>query len=364
LKTHDTYWPVKRVNYETDNDGNVVSDIVQAVPGIDDHVLVTQNNPHGDFHTPNGHAYTTYMLNRMYGEYLSGNSSTLAFRRLVQPSNSLPFPDFLNSDIAYNQALSRMFDSLRGQVDLSIAIAEAGQTVKMFKAVTKAVSYIRSFSPKNWGNKWLEYQYGWKPLLSDIYQSASQIRSSSNSWMRIQGTGSDRDEISSDVYSPESWPWSGGMTRKSKFNRSTRARFNCTFHLEDTTLQRLGNWTSLNPVSIAWELTPYSFVVDWFYDVGGYLRNLETAMLHNSSFHSGYLTIGQAVQGSGTESGAGYNGPYYYKIDLAGSYTARKFERTILQSMPFPRAPSFKAALGSQRLLSAASLLSQFLGRK
>jgi hypothetical protein len=141
----------------------------------------------------------------------------------------------------------------------------------------------------------------------------------------------------------------------------------CQFHLcfvPPSNTFNVSRWGSLNPLSIAWELTTLSFVVDWLYDVGGYLRSLETAMLYNSNFHSGYYTQLWAHQGSW--NGKAYtrvysSGTYYAEMQGVSSWKYTRFSRNVLGSYPLPRAPAFKIDLGSERLLSAAALLAQHL---
>ena len=126
----------------------------------------------------------------------------------------------------------------------------------------------------------------------------------------------------------------------------------------------MARWTSLNPVSIAWELTPYSFVVDWFYDLGGYLRNLETGLLYNTRFKSGYkselyLWESDEIAPMGGTHAVGDNS---WRIQACKQRTRRvQFYRTKLTSYPLPHLPRLDAKLGSSRLLSAASLLTQKL---
>lgn len=125
-------------------------------------------------------------------------------------------------------------------------------------------------------------------------------------------------------------------------------------------------FTSLNPVSIAWELLPYSFVVDWFFNVGNYVRNLETALLYGGDFVDGYMTKVSYAQmkmvpkrysypkGSGT-------GLVSCTFDAKSEAYLVNFNRSILTSSPTPEVPSFRADLGSARLLNAAALLAVLL---
>jgi hypothetical protein len=123
-------------------------------------------------------------------------------------------------------------------------------------------------------------------------------------------------------------------------------------------------------VSLGWELIPYSFVVDWFIDVGSYLRNLETALLFGTIFKSGFVSELYAVDlvddylPSFLINTKQTDTATWWLLTKATSRRRyREFYRTKLTSYPFPRKPTFKVDLGSQRLLSAASLLRQILSK-
>jgi hypothetical protein len=148
-------------------------------------------------------------------------------------------------------------------------------------------------------------------------------------------------------------------------DREGQGKQSCTFSVSYYPKEfELARWTSLNPLSIAWELIPYSFVIDWFYDAGTYLRNLESALLYNNVFNGGYVSELYAYDG--TERTQKY---FTYKVGIYTRYytnTARRsrkrnFVRTKLLSYPLPRAPSISTDLSSARLLSAAALLRQLL---
>jgi hypothetical protein len=121
----------------------------------------------------------------------------------------------------------------------------------------------------------------------------------------------------------------------------------------------LSRWSSLNPVSFAWEVIPYSFVVDWFYDVSSYLRNLETCLLYNSRFISGYKSELFVHRSKGVASYKGNQGGEVHEIAAVSYGRTVQFQRSVLSSYPRPHAPTFKVQLGWERLLSAAALTTQ-----
>lgn len=271
------------------------------------------------------------------------------------------------SAIAYNRALGKLYDRLRGELDLSIDLLEARQARSMMERglrdlyrMTETVRRMRRSPFRTASNLWLEWTYGWRPLASSIYNSVELFsKGAKTGFIRVKVNGTDMDRRS------PSWNATGDSTIPAKTveTSSKRCMFDCRFGIDDSVLNNLGSLSSLNPVSIAWELVPYSVVFDWFIDIGSYLRNLESSLLYRSAFIAGFYTESYKVEGttivSGSYNASGLNRSW----DLRGSYRYTGKRRSVLTSSPLPRPPSFKVDLGMNRLLSAASLLQQQLGR-
>lgn len=274
-------------------------------------------------------------------------------------------PSFDSLDATLSaDALSKLNDKTRGDLDISVDLAEAHKTAKMLNFTQKVVDYTKMFTRKfallkPAANAWLEYTYGVKPLLRTLYGAADE-----NLRVVINKTQSFTARASG-VFVPTSIPintiW-GVITFpvvSSNLKRSWTYGVNIATDQFD-----LARWSSLNPASIAWELQPYSFVVDWFFNVGGYLRNMETYLLYNNKFRSGYrtiLTTGDLNFEKRTTSLPNYK---YVNDHNYGYARLVIIQRSVLNSYPVPSLPSLRARLGSSRLLSAASLLAQMLGRR
>jgi len=261
----------------------------------------------------------------------------------------------------YNRALENLIEKMRGGLDLSIDLAEAGKTVKMLKIKDQVVSYTKTFlgrlgPVKAASNAWLAYTYGVRPLIQSLYGVADEnIRVVINKTANFSGRASmkvvPKTVTLSTMFGPVTYPIVGGYVKHS-----------VTLGVDVRTDQfDLARWSSLNPASIAWELMPFSFVVDWFYNVGGYLRSMETALLYGSKFRSGYrtnLSVG-ATTGliidklvSQAETHTSIHKCTVDHVDI---------QRSVLNQFPAPSIPSLKAELGSSRLISASALLAQLL---
>lgn len=264
-------------------------------------------------------------------------------------------------DDSYNQALSKLYEQMRGSLDLSVALGEHSATLKMFKAASKLSRYILQLHPKHWAKHWLEYKYGWSPLVSDLYATVQEFSRVVPTLLTLKSKATIRDsgefkvsQSSTDYHTAATWEASG------------RTRFGVVWEPSTSTLSTLARLSSLNPASIAWELTPFSFVFDWFVDVGSYIRDLESSIVLAGGFRSGFVTtttkttIFTKITGLGQISSVrSTNG------QSNGCYTVKTMNRKVLLNLPRPDIPRFKPRLGPSRLITSAALLKTlFLSEK
>jgi len=173
-------------------------------------------------------------------------------------------------------------------------VAEAHKTIEMVaghaETVAKQVLNFRRHSPKAWKqvkrvqtgglprhrwheipNDWLELQYGWLPLMSDInggLQHLQKRKRFSLPLVHVSGRSED-----SDIFN---------TTHSSRIGTTIQADWKCkfrvhcflTYGLSSPVLAELSSLGLINPLEIVWEVTRYSFVVDWFLPVGDWLSSL------------------------------------------------------------------------------------------
>lgn len=280
----------------------------------------------------------------------------------------------------YNDALEKLYDKMHDKrTDVSVGVGESAQTKRM---VTKAVqsagkvilaartvvrSVKRGDAIQDLSKAWLAYQYGWKPLLSDIWELAhfstrhfDEFTFVGSSYQKMSLSGSGPVD-STRYFITEAFGGKG----------VARCRYSVTARVNDPEAFNLGRITSMNPVGIAWELMPWSFVVDWVYDIGGYLALQEAAMAAGLSFVRGHRTITYSFDSWRTVVGAGIYGagtpvnPQRLQMaDLSSRRRRASKSRTKLLSFPRPLKPTLKVNLGAYRILSAGALLATTLGRK
>lgn len=337
----------------------------------------------GDFRSPNRYAYEKTTGNGLRGRcyrfdkrnpdkvdptYVGAIERTGGFNSpLSQPARI--GRSVLQYDRAFSNALSKLNENVRGNLDLSIDFFQGRQMIKSAERVyhfTKTfrdsvASAKRRGAIKEVASLYLEWTYGIKPSLDDLLQFYHQIfrkASSDQGLFHFRGRGgySDRAEFSQmlNVFQPDD-----NILATYTSDISVRCQLDIYLSPAKSRLQTLSEYTSLNPIGWLYELTPYSFVLDWFIDLGGYMRNMETALINASRFVSGCCTYSYLERTSLLSNVLTW-GDFRF-TDATGDHQYRLYSRKALDSYPYVQSPVFNPRIGSKRILNAAALLSQII---
>lgn len=304
--------------------------------------------------------------------------------------NPTPSTDLLaqaNLDLR-NRAVIRALAKLKEQdVNYAQAFAEWGQTSRLVASSATRIAgmyhYLREGNLRkaadalgvNWSRKKnssilergmtkkntaaladgvLELNYGWKPLLSDCYGSVKDFADQNNLSptrfrVTVRATASEKTDTGIQIL--RSGDWEGKC--RLEMTRSSRVRLD--YYMVNPVLAA---WTSAgltNPLTLAWELTPWSFVADWFYPLGGMLNSLDAA--------NGYSFLGGSCTDRNVGLGSVYRTDVWSATSIKGSWCEGKYDsrkvvtRIVYASSPLPRFPGFKNPFSTTHVVNALALL-------
>lgn len=212
----------------------------------------------------------------------------------------------------------------------------------------------------------LEVQYGWRPLLSEIDNAMSDLAekfAKQGEHIYIRGGATREGSVSN---------WSGPFTTTSRkqfagkpVNR-VQAGVIAYAQIVDANARTRSGMGVVNPLEIAWELLPFSFVADWFAPIGSWLSSLDA--LSGLSFVKGSRSALWTVQWSGHMSGYITTGtPIRFKGEQK-TYKKVVFTRTVLTSFPSTfsmfHIKGLRQALGTEHSINAIALLHQVMKGK
>lgn len=213
---------------------------------------------------------------------------------------------------------------------------------------------------------WLELQYGWLPLLEDCYGAAEMIAAQRLREVRNRAQKSKKMW----VWSEPSQSFAKGITLGNFYGAKTTTRLEYTikyvvyYSTPNSELHTLSQLGVTNPALIAWELTPWSFVIDWFIPVGNFLSSMDAT--YGLTFEKGCKTVFQKWTSTTELWGGDYpggNDGNYRHLRQVQSRTRVICDRTPLTGFPRPELPRFKNPVSVKHIANAISLLTQLLKR-
>lgn len=281
-------------------------------------------------------------------------------------------PIFTSTDLT-NKTLNKLWGEVKGaDFNAAIAGAELPKSIEMIGATAlklrKAYSEARKglaagLSPQSRrrfmssasrvltgkggtvdgkiANNWLELQYGWLPLVNDMYEGSKFVESKLQTIKQSFSVSCQVDERCTNYCSTY---MAKSCVRRLQYIVELTERVPLSAQLGLT-----------DPLSIAWELLPYSFVIDWAMPIGPYLEAVTAARsLKGTTIVTATLkTVVSGVQGDSSYSRTG-----------GGNFSLDRMvmTRNVGGGVPNARLPAFKpldkvASVG--HTLNALALLSK-----
>lgn len=294
--------------------------------------------------------------------------------------DAMPVPsDHFVSDLE-TRALLKLKNQ---QVSLSQAFVERGQVVDLvtsnakriaklvngiyrgdFGAVLVAAGVRGRGNVKTPHQRFLEMQYGWKPLLSDIH-GAVQALSDNDEAHRDRYTATVKASCGvSDDYSRQ-LPQDSIPGIKYTTVKQSRVSHKGYIRLDyDKTNPILATAASLgltNPLELAWEELPFSFVADWFVPVGNYLSTIDAT--YGWTFKSGSRSVKSTLKQRVLPE-CQIVEPNQYQVLRSGAFLAQgdsrrmSFSRVVYNASPNPAFPSIRNPFSTLHMAEAIALLS------
>jgi hypothetical protein len=244
-----------------------------------------------------------------------------------------------------------MVDLKRG----NIALAADALGIRVSKrANARYKREFRKHQPKAVANGWLELQYGWRPLLNDIF-GAAELLALSNLDKLIRGRVSALHTVQRSFLFTS---LDGNVPRTELTTVEYTRKYVCYFSARNELLSGLASMGITNPALIAWELLPYSFVADWFIPIGNWISTFDATL--GLDFEKGSVTTFRKTLQNQMWTAVDIRDPYQSKSGYAqAKCTYVSVDRTTLTSFPGNALPEFKNPVSIEHAANAIALLVQ-----
>lgn len=330
------------------------------------------------------HRRTEHLMQRLHFYTATGNMIDLWEDKFSNMFPTSPYSDQVwsvsHSTQAYEKAKQRCITKVK-DADLNVPqiVAEAQKTMNLVgdTAKTLAKSFVlfkkgkfgqgmkalgvsknpAITSKKSLSENWLAAQYGWLPLLSDIDGACKQLAKQPRPpYFTFVGTSTENDSART-IY--QSNTGCGGIDSLETGYTST-ARMSLTFAVRNHTQKTMSELGINDPLLLAWELLPYSFVIDWFLPVGKYLSsiNYTDGLTFIKGYTVQYSTNRWSTSTRGSLSSGGGESFRYYARKLSESDNMFLSRRALI-GPPSVSLPKFKNPLSPAHMLNGLALLTK-----
>jgi hypothetical protein len=233
------------------------------------------------------------------------------------------------------------------------------------------------------GREYLNIEFGWKPLERDVRAAALTAKKSIQLLRQYEkqrgqairrrfdfpesrtinvvdmGTKSPAPTISSSFYDT----FNGRLTRTEEFTQKVWFSGSFTYYItpgmspgkmqayEAAANRLLGS--RLTP-DLIWQLTPWTWLTDWFVDFGSLIRNLEAMVLDGSVMWYGYVMASQVKSNTYSLSGSRLNDGT--PLNLEQQFTAVTKQRVRATPFGFGLSPQTDLSMKQWSILAALGI--------
>lgn len=247
----------------------------------------------------------------------------------------------------------------------------AGMSATERRFITNMQSYYKKHKiqhnrllqgiPKDAASRWLQYRYGIGPAIGDLAAAHDYVYTRWQDFVHhndiVVKYRVKREGLSAAAYTNNDYFGTVNVTTKAVAQMISR------FYISNH-VAHVARKTGFSPAELAatiWELTPWSFIVDWFYDLGGYLSaaSATAGLTHRWTSFSikeevvdGVLDIIGSAQGAIQRPSASEKGKVKY-----GGFVREVYYNS---GFPFPVPPKLEMpfkSLVSKRSFDSLALL-------
>lgn len=296
------------------------------------------------------------------------------------PDNGGLFSDmFTEFESSRNSAIATAWSNVdESAILVAASLGELPETVRWMASLTsrfisllrklkkKKMRYLTEFARGEITRKqmtdkisdlWLEMRYAFRPLLFDMKQAAEAFEKELDTSLRFTARGFSDDSSSSTNQYIDNTGYAN-YVKSVKTTKRYTARAGVLYQITGDANSVVTIWGLDQPFEVVWELTPFSFIVDWFLNIGDVIsawsKNASLTVL--GSWVSEQILMDEfftAVNVTADEETPPYEEFAVSQISLPDTQCGRIFKRRVI-TPDRPTFPSIAVNLDVAKILDLA----------
>lgn len=222
-------------------------------------------------------------------EYRKGTRPSSVY--VGDPTTDVPSPPSIDYQFLINAAVSKAHANVSlTDVQALVLAGEGMKTVSglaaIFRRLIKIIKRIKradiaglrgELSPRELSDRYMELRYALRPLAYDVVGVIGTFSDYVRQRVTFRGYETDATYAQSTIPYLDDWGegdlyWARHGTIVRNASRVVEVRAGVL--AEITALSKWASWGMLDPFESVWELVPFSFIIDWFFNVGRTISSL------------------------------------------------------------------------------------------
>jgi hypothetical protein len=236
------------------------------------------------------------------------------------------------------------------------------QIVRFFKSKKKRIQTAKKLMSGSGladelSNLWLEFRYAVRPIAFEIEMAVKAMATEVNAGTRQTARGYSR---STDYESANRSFLFNGIKTTGYYNytksHTINIRAGVLYDIENDINGILSLWGMDQPLEAIWELTPFSFIIDWIFNIGDIISgwSVNASLRPLGSWVT--VSVDRNVSGAITSTSGGTPNVSHYDLLSGGSFINKMKIGQRIISPTRPVLPTFNLKLDLSKLVDLATI--------
>lgn len=267
-----------------------------------------------------------------------------------------------NVDESEIQALASLAEMPETIKWVSSLLYRARKLISTFLSKKRALrKLLKGTNPADaFSDFWLEFRYAFRPLVFEMQQAVAALEKAVERELRHTARGFQRETVT-DVHESTHDYWIATQNRRTVSTIDSNYRAGVLYAIKVDIDEINAVWGLDQPIETIWELTPFSFIIDWFFNIGDVISSwsVSSSLEARASWiveHHRFGISTSQITLKAENSEAAKNANLTFDVETPGSRVTECHVTRRLPSPERPFTPHLNINLDAGKLLDLATI--------